>query len=192
MSDSGKQSTLDDLAIACIRQARQVDAQQLYLKLKEARPELRLEDFADLTERIRAKGLVIVDDSVSLRSFGTYLLHWELSGWFYFNAALVALVLVSLYVGAATLVRWVSGSILLMILPGFTLVQLLLPYGKKHDSLTLFALSVGLSLAVDSFIGLLIALTVGLTMDSTMFTIAVFVISVGLLAMFRQYLKRKS
>jgi uncharacterized membrane protein len=58
-----------------------------------------------------------------------------------------------------SVVRWVLGSVFVLYLPGFSLIQLLFPKGKEIDALERFALSIGLSLAVVPLIGLVLNFT---------------------------------
>jgi uncharacterized membrane protein len=186
---------LDELAIDCLRRTGPINARELFAKLRDIRPGLQQQDFVNLIDRLKMKEVVITDDFANFGSFLSYLQQWELSIWFYLSSGLAVLILALFYVENATfpliLMRWIGGSIFLTILPGFTLFQTLFPDESKHNILTRLALSVGLSLAVDSFIGLLLALSTGLTTISVIFSVAAFVISIGAIGLYRQYRTRK-
>ncbi|HUH82241.1 MAG TPA: DUF1616 domain-containing protein [Nitrososphaerales archaeon] len=78
-----------------------------------------------------------------------------LSVWFWGALAAVtaSLALISVTSGVAIYLRYVFGSILVLFLPGYALIEALYPKGELEE-LTRFALSIGLSLALVPLTGL--------------------------------------
>jgi len=124
-------------------------------------------DEADFVATVKAMvsdgSLALQEPPYDVQTALDYLFTLTLSGWLWLTLGTTALALL-----ATTLipdifplnsVRWVLGSIFVMYLPGYTLIQLLFPRGSELDGLERFALSIGLSLAIVPLIGLLLNYT---------------------------------
>jgi hypothetical protein len=83
-----------------------------------------------------------------------------LSLWFWAAAFSVVLSmgLISVTSGAALYLRYAFGSVLVLFLPGYSLIEALYPK-RELDELTRFALSIGLSLALVPLVGLVLNYT---------------------------------
>lgn len=79
--------------------------------------------------------------------------------WFSLVATLLSLALISVSAGFALYLRYLFGGLLVMFLPGFSLVELLYSKRKELDDLTRVALSIGLSLAIVPLTGLVLNYT---------------------------------
>ena len=97
---------------------------------------------------------VSVKEAKPYASLGSYALS-PLSIWFWTALAAVAasLALITVTSGAALYLRYVFGSILVLFLPGYALIEALYPKGELEE-LVRFALSIGLSLALVPLTGL--------------------------------------
>lgn len=92
-------------------------------------------------------------------TLGAYV--WSpLSLWFWGALGTVALslALISVTSGVALYLRYVFGSVLVLFLPGYALIEALYPK-RELDELTRFALSIGLSLALVPLTGLVLNYT---------------------------------
>jgi hypothetical protein len=92
----------------------------------------------------------------SFASFG-----WSpYSVWFWaaVAAVLVSMGLISVTSGVVLYLRYVFGSVLILFLPGYSLIEALYPK-RELDDLTRFALSIGLSLALVPLVGLILNYT---------------------------------
>jgi uncharacterized membrane protein len=86
------------------------------------------------------------------------------------------------------LTRWVLGSVFVLFLPGYSLLQLLFPKGSELDSLERFALDIGISLAVVPLIGLMLNFTPwGIRLVPIMISLAGFTIVMSIGAALRKY-----
>ena len=102
---------------------------------------------------------VAIQEAKPCSTLGSYA--WSpLSLWFWTAVAAVAasLALISVTSGVVLYLRYVFGSVLVLFLPGYALVEALYPK-RELDELTRFALSVGLSLALVPLTGLVLNYT---------------------------------
>ena len=121
-------------------------------------------DFVATVKRMADNGtLALGPPSYDVETVLDYLFTFTLSGWLWvsFLTITLSLIAVSLIpdLFPLNIARWVLGSIFVLYLPGFSLIQLLFPKGKEIDSLERFALSIGLSLALVPLIGLVLNFT---------------------------------
>jgi hypothetical protein len=121
-------------------------------------------DFVATVKEMASNGtLVLQPPSYDVESVLDYLFTPTLAGWLWASLAIIALAVLAVTLipdlFPVSVVRWVLGSVFVLYLPGFSLIQLLFPKGKDIDSLERFALSIGLSLAVVPLIGLVLNFT---------------------------------
>jgi uncharacterized membrane protein len=109
---------------------------------------------------VQDKLLVLEAPAYEIESPLDYLFSITLAGWFWMILGVTGLSLlaVALTPEAFPLVvtRWILGSIFVLYLPGYSLLQLLFPKGSELDSLERFALNIGVSLAIVPLIGLVL------------------------------------
>jgi len=102
---------------------------------------------------------VTVQEARPYSALSSYV--WSpLSLWFWatLGAVIASLALVSVTSGVALYLRYVFGSVLVLFLPGYALIEALYPK-RELDELTRFALSIGLSLALVPLTGLVLNYT---------------------------------
>ncbi|HKM51501.1 MAG TPA: DUF1616 domain-containing protein [Candidatus Bathyarchaeia archaeon] len=119
--------------------------------------DLSEQDVVQIVKEMARDGTLVLEEPLRvLASPWDYFLIPTLSLWFW--TAFVATVLavnIVLFIPnffPVVAIRWLSGSILLLFLPGYASLRLLFPVGK--GSLEQFILSIGLSLAIVPLIGL--------------------------------------
>ncbi len=122
------------------------------------------EDFVATVKAMAQDGsLVLQEPSYEIESALDYLFTLTLSGWLWSSFGLTAVALITVAfipdLFPLNVVRWVLGSIFVLYLPGYALLQLLFPKGSEIDTLERFALSIGTSLAVVPLIGLILNYT---------------------------------
>ena len=102
---------------------------------------------------------VVVQEPRPFATLGAYALS-PLSLWFWgaLGAVALSLGLITVTSGFALYLRYVFGSILVLFLPGYSLIEALYPK-RELDELTRFALSIGLSLALVPLTGLVLNYT---------------------------------
>ena len=79
--------------------------------------------------------------------------------WLAVLSTVLSLALISVSSGVALYLRYVFGGLLVLFLPGYSLVELLYAKRKELDDLTRLALSIGLSLAIVPLVGLVLNYT---------------------------------
>jgi hypothetical protein len=148
---------------------------------------------AALKDVISEGGIELKEPSYNLESALDYLFTITISGWFWATIILAGAAILSvafvpdLY--PVNAIRWVLGSVFVLYLPGYTLMQFLFSERKELDSLERFALSVGLSLAVVPLIGLILNyLPWGIRLTPITISLTLFVLSFAILAATRKYM----
>lgn len=103
---------------------------------------------------------IVLVEKTHYRSFIDYAKS-PLALWFWGAtlATLFSLALISVTSGIALYLRYVFGGLLILYLPGYSLIEFLYAKKKELDELTRVALSIGLSLAIVPLIGLVLNYT---------------------------------
>jgi len=84
--------------------------------------------------------------------------------------------------------RYVAGSLFVLYLPGFTLIEALYPKREDLDSLERLALSIGLSLALVPLVGLVLNYTPwGIRLDPIFMSLALLTITLAAVAVARRF-----
>src|SRR3972149_3828779 len=151
------------------------------------------EFMAALKEAVSEGGIELKQTSYNLESALDYLFTITISGWFWATMILAVSAILSVaFVPDAfpvNVIRWVLGSVFVLYLPGYTLIQFLFSEKKELDSLERFALSVGLSLAGGPLIRLLLNyLPWGIRLAPITVSLSLFVVSFAILAAARKYI----
>ena len=125
-----------------------------------------------------------------------YLFNPTLSAWLWVTLSVTALAVAAVFLTPESfpivVIRWLLGSILVLYLPGYALLQLLFPKGSEIDSLERFALNIGLSLALVPLIGLVLNYTPwGIRFVPIITSLSAFVIIFAVAAAARKYLETK-
>jgi len=140
--------------------------------------------------------LVLQDPECDVESYRGYLLNPSLSIWLWAVLSTVALSLTAILFTPDTfplvIIRWLLSSILVLLLPGYVLLQLLFPERKEIDVLERLALSVGLSLALVSLIGLTLNYTpLGIRLIPVTASLSTFTLVFAAAAATKGYLRAK-
>jgi hypothetical protein len=152
-------------------------------------------DFVATVKRMANNGtLTLGPPSYEVETVLDYLFTFTLSGWLWVSFVTIGLSLLAVSLipdlFPLNVVRWVLGSIFVLYLPGFSLIQLLFPKGKEIDSLERFALSIGLSLALVPLIGLVLNFTPwGIRFAPIVAALGTFTAAALLAAAMRKYLQ---
>jgi len=134
---------------------------------------------------IEEKKLTISDPSPPKSTVGYLASSYSL--WFWGAIAALLVTLASIYLLPSTppfvYVRYIFGSIAVLFLPGYTLIEALYPKKEDLDGLERLALSIGLSLALVPLVGLLLNYTPwGIRLDPIVVSLAlldIFLASAG-------------
>jgi uncharacterized membrane protein len=155
-------------------------------------------DEAEFVETVkdlaRDGSFVLQEPSYKIDTVLDYLFTLTLSGWFWSTLAVTALALLSVTLipdlFPLNTLRWVLGSIFVLYLPGYTLLQFLFPKRSEFDALERFALSIGVSLAIVPLIGLLLNYTPwGIRLAPITASLGIFTIATAVVAATRKYME---
>lgn len=138
-----------------------------------------------------ARGELVLRPSSKPATFIEFLVRADFSLWLYVLICLIVATVSLVYVSESarflTILRYVLGSIFVLFIPGYTLVQALYEPGELTP-LEELALSIGLSLAIVPLIGLVLNYTPwGIRLSPIVFSLSVFSLALGLLATYRRY-----
>ena len=153
-----KLSGLDELAIGRLAGKEGVSLSALVDDLsKDLRH--RTDEVIEGLMGLQSRKLIIISEKSLYVSFSSYAISpISLRFWGAVGATLLSVALIFATSGLALYLRYVFGSLLVLFLPGYSLIELLYPK-KELDELTRFALSVGLSLALVPLVGLVLNYT---------------------------------
>lgn len=144
-----------------------------------------------------ARGELALEDPSPPRSLPEYLVRLDHSLWFWTLLSLAASTAAVVWVtenGFTSLLplRYVLGSIAVLFLPGYSLIEALYPKMGDLDPLERLALSIGLSLALVPLVGLLLNYTpFGIRLWPVVASLEVLIAALALTAAYRKltYLK---
>ena len=136
-------------------------------------------------------GKIILLDPDPPQSMFRYVLRPDYSLWFWTVIILtllgVSLVYLTSLAGFLMPLRYVIGSLLILFIPGYVLVEALYPGEKDLSPLERLALSIGLSLAIVPLIGLVLNYTPwGIRLDPILISLSIYIISISILAVYRK------
>jgi uncharacterized membrane protein len=120
-----------------------------------------------------------------------YAFRLDYSLWFWTTVTLVLLTLIVIYATSTPqllVLRYVLGTLYVLYLPGFALVEALYPIEGDLKPLERLALSIGLSLAAVPLIGLVLNYTPwGIRLGPVTVSLALYTLGVSLIALARKY-----
>jgi hypothetical protein len=159
----GSELSLSEIIQNTVRSQHPQTVKQLATALM-ANGRIEEAEFVAAVKRMANDGTITLGPpSYEVETLLDYLFTFTLSGWLWMSLLTIALSLIAVTLipdfFPLNVLRWVLGSIFVLYLPGFSLIQLLFPKGKDIDSLERFALSIGLSLALVPLIGLVLNYT---------------------------------
>jgi hypothetical protein len=122
---------------------------------------------------LQSRKIIVITEKTPFVSFSSYAFS-PISLWFWgaVGATLLSVVFAFVTSGLALYLRYVFGGLLILFLPGYSLIELLYPK-KELDELARFALSIGLSLALVPLVGLVLNYTpFGIRLLSVVFSMS--------------------
>jgi hypothetical protein len=152
---------------------------------------MRVEDAARDLYRLSSGGLIrFVDPSPPSGFIGYFasfygLWFWELAG---FMALLAYSVFLMPQVYPFIYLRIVAGSVLVLYVPGYVLIEALYPKAAELERLERLGLSIGLSLALTPLVGLVLNYTPwGIRLEPVFASLILLTSALGLYAVYRKY-----
>ncbi len=185
--------SLDDRALQILERNSATSVRALYELLRVEIPSLSESELADTLWRLADQGKAKLEDIPLEASFGQYLLLWERNLWLYGTLIISFAAIFTVYAVPVqfpfVVLRWVLGSIFVLFIPGFATVEALFPRGSELNSIERFALSIGLSLALTMFTGVLVNYTPwGISLTPILIALSLLTVGVTMIALARQFL----
>jgi len=186
-------TSLKEQALACLKKSQTMTVVQLYEELKTRNRSLTKGDVADLVLRLTNEGRINIEDiPPATRSLWAYLRLWERNLWLYATLASSLAMVLTIYVVPSVYpqiaLRWILGSLFVLVVPGYAAVEALFPRAHQLDGFARLALSVALSLALVPLFGLLLNYTPwGVSLASTVVAVTTLTVGLSLVALARQF-----
>lgn len=140
--------------------------------------------------RLWKKGYIDLERPKPVKNIFSYLLSVD-GIWFYILTILIASTIILVFlVDKPPLIylRYILGSLYVLYLPGYTLIEALYPRGDELDPLERLALSIGLSLALVPLVGLVLNYTPwGIRLTPVTISLALIAEALALYALYRKY-----
>jgi len=191
-----KQGSLKILIMEILRADRPDTVEDLTRLIQKRRKGVSSERVVSIVESLKEEGRIELGLLPWAETFFEYLQSWPENRWFYlvimatFATILTICILPDTY--PLVVFRWVAGSIFVLYLPGYTMIQALFPAKEELDEIERFALSIGLSLAVTPLIGLLLNYTPwGIRLNPIVISLSLFVMALTILGAYRKYKRLK-
>jgi uncharacterized membrane protein len=183
---------LQDTVLSLARNKPHSSVRELYEIAKGSEQGLSEEEFVEAAAQLSAGGKVALEEDIAPNvSFIEFLGTWYLSLWVYLVVGVAVVASCAVYLLPNTyplvVIRWVSGSVFILFLPGYVTMRTLF-LKKELDNIENFVLSLGLSLALVPLIGLALTYTRwGVTLNAITLTLTLYVVVVAILAARRSF-----
>lgn len=193
---TGSESSLDELTLEYLGKYGTMSVQRLHEALRTNDPSLTESEVVDIVWRLSDEGKAELEDAWPVtKSFTRFLGLWERHISLYCLLLLAFAAISSIYLVPADLpwvsIRWVLASVFMLFIPGYATVKALFPKRSELDSLERFALSLGLSLTIVAFVGLLLNYTPwGIRMTPIVISLTVITLGLVLASLVRGYFQQ--
>lgn len=151
------------------------------------------DEFTTALKQLLSEGCIeLKGPSRNLESPLDYLFTITISGWFWATMIFTGSAILSVAFIPDTfplsIIRWMLGSVFVLYLPGYVLIHALFPVRKQMDGTERFALSVGLSLAIDPLVGLILNyFPWGIRLVPIMISLTILAVGLAIIALAREY-----
>lgn len=136
------------------------------------------------------EGRIVLVDPSPPRGFREYMLRLDYTLWFWISLLIVALSITTIILRTGILapLRYLLGTIYILFMPGYALVEALYPREGDLRPVERVALSIGLSLAIIPLIGLALNYTPwGISLSTIIPSTSAYTVAMLLTAAYRKY-----
>jgi len=185
-------SHLEEFTLKYLRETGPTTGTKLFGIIKVTFPSLTEVEFADLISRLADSGQAeLYDETERIDSFLEYLT-LERTGWYHVSVTISLLTLVIVYLvpsdSPLVFLRWAFGLLFVLFIPGYVMVEALLPSTGSLRGLERYAVSVGASLVLDMLVGLLLNYTPwGIGLIPILVSLAAFSVCAASVALVRKF-----
>lgn len=190
----GHEDSLRKLIGEVLKSKQPTSVGQLAEMIMNENPTMDEVEFAATVKVMASEGVFSLEQpSYQIKSALDYVFTATASGWLWATLVTTTLALIAVALTPDffpfSIIRWVMGSILVLYLPGSTVLQLVFSSRSEIDPLERLLLKVGLSLAVVPIIGLILNFTPwGLRFIPITSSLGIFTIATSVAAATRDYL----
>ena len=141
--------------------------------------------------KLYSNGLVRLIDTNPPTGLGGYFFSLY-SLWFWLITCFMAVLLAVVYfipqIYPLIYLRYVTGAVFVLYIPGYALIEALYPKNDSLDRLERFVFRVGLSIAIIPLVGLILNYTSwGIRLDPVFISLLVVTLAFGIVGVYRQY-----
>ena len=145
---------------------------------------------AEKIYKLWKKGYIDIENKNQLKSLVRYISSVE-SSWFHIITTILIIVIALVFLvqnPPLLYLRYILGSLFVLYLPGYALIEALYPRGDELEALERLALSIGLSLALVPLVGLALNYTPwGIRLTPVTISLALLTEALAFYALYRKY-----
>ncbi len=189
-----RDEVLEEIVLYAARRCKKVrDIVSLIMNDEVMSNTIRVDEILNTIKRLENKNLVLYNSNI--RSFKDYIGDLYLSFTLWLTIIITSLTLITIYILPDivpwSIIRLAIGSAFVLFIPGYTLLQLLFPR-KESSYIEKIAVSIGLSLAIIPFIGLLLNYSPwGIRLDPIIVSIGITSVALAFASIYRKYIINK-
>lgn len=196
LEDTVRKQLLQRMVIDAMEKQGYRKVKDLVNALQQTNKLITFEEIRETIAELRKEKKVTLLEPLVEVSFSKHITSFSAVMPFWLTIAVTTTCILSIYLlppdSVWSLVRIVVGMIFVLFIPGYLLVQLLYP-GKEMDTIERLALSLGLSLALTSLIGLILNYTPwSIRLEPMVILLSLFSITLALSATYRVFLLRRN
>jgi hypothetical protein len=185
-------ASVEEEVLSFVKARKSSTVLELYESLRMKNHDLTEADVTNAVWRLAEDGTVNIEDfQPRIRPLSASIRSWERNLWFY-ATMFVTLATAAIVYGVPAdsplaPLRWILGTLFVVFMPGYAVTQALFIEPAKLDLGERVAISIGLSLAIVSFIGYLLNSTRrGITIDGIVVSLSAIAILFALVGLLRQ------
>lgn len=182
--------TIEDMILKAIDEGKTSNVKEVVNLLGKKFTEAEI---LEAVKRLENKEKIELNHNIPAHySFMQYLKNTDYNLWLYLVLLASLGTSVTIYLIPAihllVIARWVLGSLFILFLPGYTLIEALFPKRGDLDGIERLVLSIGLSLAITSLTGLILNYTPwGIRLNPIIISLTTFTLTMSLLATHRKF-----
>jgi hypothetical protein len=187
---------LDERALRYLESSGPTTVQELYAGLRIGAPSLTKAEVTDIVWLLAAQDKVNLQDAPP-KSLIHFFRTWQENLWFYASLGISFVTILVIYLTPPELpflvLRWALGSVFVLFLPGYLILQGLYIGDRTIDSAERIALSVAVSLVLVMLDGLLLNYTPeGIRLTPILISLTILTVGLAAMALMRRYTSRTS
>jgi uncharacterized membrane protein len=182
---------LEDRVLKLVVDKQTIDVLSIYNILRIDDPRMTQRQVTNILWRLGKEGKVNLEEIRSTATLGEFLQNWERNVYLYVSLVVALSAILGIYVVPSdfpfVLIRWSFGSIFVLFIPGYVAVEVLFGFSDL-DLVERIALSIGISVALTMFIGILLNYTAwGITLTPIVISLALLTLGLDAAAFLRHY-----